>query len=82
MKIKGEESDKIGEENIRQGKQFFVDLAGSANVGRSGAQNQRARETRNINQSHEREASRQIYRSLIYVLTRRSAIYQKVFWLC
>ncbi|CBY30809.1 unnamed protein product [Oikopleura dioica] len=51
MKIKGEESDGIGEEYIRQGKLYLVDLAGSENVGRSGAQNQRAREAGNINQS-------------------------------
>ena len=40
-----------GEEYIRQGKLYLVDLAGSENVGRSGAQNQRAREAGNINQS-------------------------------
>ncbi|CAG5106947.1 Oidioi.mRNA.OKI2018_I69.chr1.g3071.t1.cds [Oikopleura dioica] len=51
MKVKGEESDGIGEEYIRQGKLYLVDLAGSENVGRSGAQNQRAREAGNINQS-------------------------------
>ncbi len=51
MKIKGEESDGIGEEYIQQRKIYLVDLAGSENVGRSGAQNRQAREAGNINQS-------------------------------
>ena len=51
MKVKSEDKNGIGEEYIRQGKLYLVDLAGSENVGRSGAQNQRAREAGNINQS-------------------------------
>ena len=51
MKVKSEDQNGIGEEYIRQGKLYLVDLAGSENVGRSGAQNQRAREAGNINQS-------------------------------
>lgn len=40
-----------GEDLLRVGKLNLVDLAGSENVGRSGAQNQRAREAGMINQS-------------------------------
>ena len=51
MKVVQEDKAGIGEEYIRQGRLYLVDLAGSENVGRSGAQNQRAREAGNINQS-------------------------------
>ena len=51
MKVKSEDKNGIGEEYLRQGKLYLVDLAGSENVGRSGAQNARAREAGNINQS-------------------------------
>lgn len=40
-----------GEELLRTGKLNLVDLAGSENIGRSGAQDKRAREAGNINQS-------------------------------
>ena len=40
-----------GEEVLRIGKLNLVDLAGSENIGRSGAQDKRAREAGNINQS-------------------------------
>jgi hypothetical protein len=40
-----------GEEYIRTGKLNMVDLAGSENIGRSGAQNKRAKEAGMINQS-------------------------------
>ena len=36
---------------LRIGKLNLVDLAGSENIGRSGAQDKRAREAGNINQS-------------------------------
>jgi len=51
MKVVQEDKSGIGEEYIRQGRLYLVDLAGSENVGRSGAQNARAREAGNINQS-------------------------------
>jgi len=51
MKVVQEDKAGIGEEYIRQGRLYLVDLAGSENVGRSGAQNARAREAGNINQS-------------------------------
>ena len=41
----------LGEEVLRIGKLNLVDLAGSENIGRSGAQDKRAREAGNINQS-------------------------------
>ena len=41
----------VGEEVLRIGKLNLVDLAGSENIGRSGAQDKRAREAGNINQS-------------------------------
>nr|CAD7592102.1 unnamed protein product [Timema genevievae] len=40
-----------GEELLKTGKLNLVDLAGSENIGRSGAENKRAREAGNINQS-------------------------------
>eukprot|EP00126_Sphaerothecum_destruens_P002747 Sdes_comp16173_c0_seq1m5420 len=40
-----------GEDLVKIGKMNLVDLAGSENIGKSGAQNQRAREAGNINQS-------------------------------
>eukprot|EP01135_Chromosphaera_perkinsii_P007531 Nk52_evm15s913 gene=Nk52_evmTU15s913 len=40
-----------GEDLVKIGKLNLVDLAGSENIGKSGAQNQRAREAGNINQS-------------------------------
>lgn len=40
-----------GEGLMRTGKLNLVDLAGSENIGRSGAQDKRAREAGNINQS-------------------------------
>lgn len=40
-----------GEELVKVGKLNLVDLAGSENIGRSGAQDKRAREAGNINQS-------------------------------
>jgi len=45
------ESSMEGEEVLRIGKLNLVDLAGSENIGRSGAQDKRAREAGNINQS-------------------------------
>ena len=45
------ESSLEGEEVLRIGKLNLVDLAGSENIGRSGAQDKRAREAGNINQS-------------------------------
>jgi kinesin family protein 11 len=49
-KIK-DSSGVAGEDYIRVGKLNLVDLAGSENIGRSGAENQRAREAGNINMS-------------------------------
>ena len=40
-----------GEELVKIGKLNLVDLAGSANIGRSGAVEKRAQEAGNINQS-------------------------------
>jgi kinesin family protein 11 len=40
-----------GEEVLKVGKLNLVDLAGSESVGRSGAENKRAREAGNINKS-------------------------------
>ena len=40
-----------GEELVKVGKLNFVDLAGSENIGRSGAVDMRAREAGSINQS-------------------------------
>lgn len=45
------ESSIEGEELLKTGKLNLVDLAGSENIGRSGAQDKRAREAGNINQS-------------------------------
>jgi len=45
------ESSIDGAELIKTGKLNMVDLAGSENIGRSGAQDKRAREAGNINQS-------------------------------
>eukprot|EP00871_Galdieria_phlegrea_P003520 jgi/Galph1/4169/GphlegSOOS_G2797.1 len=45
------ESTPEGEDLLKVGKLNLVDLAGSENIGRSGAQNMRAREAGNINQS-------------------------------
>ena len=50
MKVSQEDKSGIGEEYIRQGRLYLVDLAGSENVGRSGAQNQRAREVNKMAQ--------------------------------
>jgi kinesin family protein 11 len=44
-------ADVAGEDYLRTGKFNLVDLAGSENIGRSGAENHRAREAGNINQS-------------------------------
>ena len=46
-----ERAQYSGEEVLRTGKLNLVDLAGSENIGRSGAQDKRAREAGNINQS-------------------------------
>mmetsp|Transcript_3037 Transcript_3037/g.3174 ORF Transcript_3037/g.3174 Transcript_3037/m.3174 type:complete len:1094 (-) Transcript_3037:19-3300(-) len=51
MKIMIKECNVDGEEVVRHGQLNLVDLAGSECVGRSGAQNQRAREAGSINQS-------------------------------
>lgn len=45
------EGNMSGEELLKIGKLNLVDLAGSENIGRSGAQDKRAREAGNINQS-------------------------------
>ena len=45
------ECDEDGEDIIKTGKLYLVDLAGSECVGKSGAQNQRAKEAGKINQS-------------------------------
>jgi kinesin family protein 11 len=45
------ESTDDGEELLKIGKLNFVDLAGSENIGRSGAVDKRAREAGSINQS-------------------------------
>ena len=45
------ECDDEGEDIIKTGKLYLVDLAGSECVGKSGAQNQRAKEAGKINQS-------------------------------
>ncbi|KAG9510051.1 Kinesin-like protein KIF11, partial [Fragariocoptes setiger] len=45
------EASMDGEELLKIGKLNLVDLAGSENIGRSGAQDKRAREAGNINQS-------------------------------
>lgn len=45
------ENTMDGEELLKIGKLNLVDLAGSENIGRSGAQDRRAREAGNINQS-------------------------------
>ncbi|CAG2056586.1 unnamed protein product [Timema podura] len=45
------ENSMDGEELLKTGKLNLVDLAGSENIGRSGAENKRAREAGNINQS-------------------------------
>lgn len=45
------EGSMEGEELLKIGKLNLVDLAGSENIGRSGAQDKRAREAGNINQS-------------------------------
>lgn len=50
--VKIQTIEKIGDEVIeKMGKLYMVDLAGSEDIGKSGAVNERARETRNINQS-------------------------------
>jgi len=51
MKIMIKECNVDGEEVVRHGQLNLVDLAGSECVGRSGAQNDRAREAGSINQS-------------------------------
>ena len=45
------EKSNIGDDLLKVGKLNLVDLAGSENIGRSGAENQRAREAGMINQS-------------------------------
>eukprot|EP00038_Savillea_parva_P011141 m.195399 g.195399 ORF g.195399 m.195399 type:complete len:1050 (-) comp19472_c0_seq1:183-3332(-) len=45
------ENTVSGEELVKTGKMYLVDLAGAENIGRSGATNSRAREAGNINQS-------------------------------
>jgi hypothetical protein len=45
------ETNEEGEDIIKTGKLYLVDLAGSECVGKSGAQNQRAKEAGKINQS-------------------------------
>lgn len=45
------ESSPTGEDLLKVGKFNLVDLAGSEDIGRSGAENQRAREAGIINQS-------------------------------
>lgn len=45
------EATPDGEELLKVGKLNLVDLAGSENIGRSGAENERAREAKMINQS-------------------------------
>ena len=45
------ETSSIGDDVLKVGKLNLVDLAGSENIGRSGAENQRAREAGMINQS-------------------------------
>lgn len=45
------ETSTIGDDLLKVGKLNLVDLAGSENIGRSGAENQRAREAGMINQS-------------------------------
>ncbi len=49
--IHGKEASVDGDDVIRTGKLYLVDLAGSECIGRSGAQNQRAKEAGKINQS-------------------------------
>jgi kinesin family protein 11 len=45
------ETTELGEDMLRVGKLNLVDLAGSESIGRSGAENKRAREAGMINQS-------------------------------
>ncbi|KAF9075277.1 P-loop containing nucleoside triphosphate hydrolase protein [Rhodocollybia butyracea] len=51
LTVHTKESGVVGEDLLRIGKLNMVDLAGSENIGRSGAENKRAREAGMINQS-------------------------------
>eukprot|EP00039_Didymoeca_costata_P014443 m.233541 g.233541 ORF g.233541 m.233541 type:complete len:1024 (-) comp16027_c2_seq10:1147-4218(-) len=46
-----QKENSVGEELLKIGKMYLVDLAGAENIGRSGAVKDRAREAGNINQS-------------------------------
>ncbi|KAE9396081.1 kinesin 2 [Gymnopus androsaceus JB14] len=51
LTVHTKEAGVVGEDLLRIGKLNMVDLAGSENIGRSGAENKRAREAGMINQS-------------------------------
>ena len=51
LTVHSKDSNELGEDVIKTGKLHLVDLAGSECVGRSGAQDKRAKEAGNINKS-------------------------------